>query len=71
MARTTSHVIAQEHINDLLRQAQRHRVAAAIRPRRRITLQLAHLANRWTPHHQSPHGRGLAFRPGLRLRPHS
>lgn len=35
---TLTHLAAQEHINDLLRQAERNRRAAEVRPTGRFTL---------------------------------
>ncbi|MGH2885042.1 MAG: hypothetical protein ACRDPA_20455 [Solirubrobacteraceae bacterium] len=38
MTTTTTHLVAQEHINDLLREARRAQTAAPLRRKRRLML---------------------------------
>jgi hypothetical protein len=49
MRGSVAYLAAQEHVNDLIREAERDRQQAEIRPRSRIALTLPRFAIRWMP----------------------
>jgi hypothetical protein len=61
MTGTLAYLAAQEHVNDLIREAERSRQQADVRPRRRIALALPRLVTRRKPETYRP-GRADAQR---------
>ena len=54
MRGTLAYLAAQEHVNDLMREAERARSHEGVRPRSRIAVALSRIARRRTPETYRP-----------------